>query len=127
WVMALGVRNIRIRFDGSTKGLEDATKQGERQLSRWERGFEKMNKVATGVLVGMGAAIAGAVTKTAQAGDEIATTAPKLGVTTDALQEMRYWAEQNGLSQDRLDRAVGRLNQRIGRAIDGNQKYADAF
>lgn len=125
--MALGVRNIRIRFDGSTKGLEEATREGERQLSRWERGFEKMNKVATGVLVGMGAAISGAVAKAAAAGDEIATTAPKLGVTTEALQEMRYWAEQNGLSSDRLDRAVGRLNQRIGRAIDGNKKYANAF
>lgn len=77
--------------------------------------------------VGAGLAIGKLVFSTADYGDEVAKTSKKLGISTDSLQEMNYWAERNGLSSNDLERAVGRLNQRIGRAADGNQKYADAF
>src|SRR5690625_1726653 len=59
--------------------------------------------------------------------DNIAKTSAKLGVSTDAYQEMEYWASQNGISVSAMERAVGRLDQRIGMAADGNEKYANAL
>src|SRR5690625_6392438 len=40
---------------------------------------------------------------------------------------MEYWASQNGISTSAMERAVGRLNQRMGMAADGNEKYAGAL
>src|SRR5690625_7442430 len=59
--------------------------------------------------------------------DDIAKSSTKLGVTTDTYQEMEYWASQNGLSSNDMERAVGRLNQRIGLAAEGNEKYSNAL
>ena len=86
-----------------------------------------MTKWVTGPLLGAGAGLLALTNKAAGVGDELAKTATKLGVSTDALQEMEYWASQNGISSDAMERAVGRLNQRVGRAAMGNDKYAEAF
>ena len=86
-----------------------------------------MSKYVTAPIMAAGAGIMGLANKYAAAGDHIGKTATKLGVTTDALQEMDYWAGQNGISAGAMERAVGRLNQRIGRAASGNEKYAEAF
>jgi len=125
--MALGVRTIAIRFIGDTKDLQKAGKEGEKALGRWQSSLKKLDKFATGALVGLGGAIAGAVTNFIQAGDEIATTAAQMGIGTTALQELRFWAQQNDIEMNSLTRAVGNLNTRIGEAIHGNQTYADAF
>ncbi|WP_117168876.1 phage tail protein [Paraliobacillus sediminis] len=80
-----------------------------------------------GAMVAAGTAAFAMVEKTTQGFDRIAKTAPKLGITTDALQEMEYWAGQNGISSQTLERAVGRLNQRMGLAAEGNEKYSSAL
>src|SRR5690554_1257239 len=125
--MAHGVRTIAIRFLGDTKDLQKAGKDGAEAIGRWQSSFRKLDKLATGVLVGIGGAIAGAVTNFISAGDEIATTAAQMGIGTTALQELRFWAQQNDIEMNSLTRAVGNLNTRIGEAIHGNQTYADAF
>ena len=85
----------------------------------------------SGALVA-GAAAAGAAAfamanKTTQGFDKISKNSTKLGITTDTYQEMSYWASQNGISSADMEKAVGRLNQRIGLALDGNTKYADGL
>lgn len=125
--MAAGMRDIKIRFTGDSSGIEKASQRSLSGLEKFERGARKVSKFAAGAFAGLAVGLGAMVKKTADAGDEIIKTAPKLGVTTDALQEMRHWANLNGLSQESLDRAVGRLNQRIGLAADGNDTYADAF
>jgi len=86
-----------------------------------------MTKWVTGPILGAAAGLFALTNKAAGMGDEIAKTSTKLGVSTDALQEMHYWASQNGIESSALERAVGRLNQRVGRAAAGNEKYAEAF
>lgn len=118
-----------------TVGLKDEATQG---LGALQGSLQKtsqqmmgtgmaMTKGLTVPILAAGAAAFGLASKYAQMGDEIAKTSTKLGVSTDALQEMNYWASQNGMEAATLERAVGRLNQRIGRAAEGNEKYAEAF
>ena len=125
--MARGVRTIAIRFLGDTKDLQKAGKDGEKAISRWQASFRKLDKIATGVLVGLGGAIAGAVTQMAATGDEIATTAQRVGVGVEALQELRYWGDEAGISQSDLERAIGRLNQRLGDGEAEGNKYVTAL
>lgn len=125
--MALGVRTIAIRFLGDTKDLDSSAKSGQNAISGWRKGFAQLDKVATGVLIGVGGAIVGMTTKVAGAGDEIAKTSRKLGIGAEALQVYRFWAERNGIEASQLDRLVGNLNQRVGEAVDGNKRYGEAF
>ena len=116
-------------------------KEAQSSLSKTEKNAEGLAKRFGGMIktaAKWGAAIVGAATAAATAAfaatnritqgfDQIAKHSAKLGISTDAYQEMSYWASQNGISIQSMERAVGRLNQRIGLAATGNKKYADAL
>lgn len=93
--------------------------------------FGKMvGGIAIGAIAGLTAALGGAFAATLKVTDgfdNIAKTSKKLGVSTDAYQEMEYWASQNGIATNQMERAVGRLNQRMGLAAEGNEKYSSAL
>lgn len=126
---SLGQAVLDLTVDRSK--LDRGMGQAEGRVRRGMRGMggviAKGTAAGAAAFAAVGAAAVGAAFKTASYGDEIAKTAPKLGISTDALQEARVWADRNGISAGKLDRAVGRLNQRVGRAVEGNEKYADAF
>lgn len=54
--MAAGLRDIKIRFSGDTSGLDKAAASGEKQIGKWQRGFQKFNKVAVPAALAVGAA-----------------------------------------------------------------------
>lgn len=115
---------LRVNIVGDSGPLQNTLKGTSSKIG----GFAKnLAKVGVGAVVGFGSAAVGAAFKTASMGDEIAKTAPKLGVTTDELQEMAHWADRNGVSSSDMERAVGRLNQRIGDGTAGSSKYVDAL
>lgn len=87
----------------------------------------KWGAAITGAAVGVGAAMFGMAKKSADALDEIHKGSSRMGVTTDAFQEMEYWGSQNGIAMNDVEKAVGRLNQRMGEAANGNEKYSNAL
>ena len=126
--MTAGELMVMIGLDNSdfNRGMDEASSKAG--------GFGGIMKTAalgvaagTAAVAAAGAALLAFASRTSAAADEIDKTSIKLGISTDALQEMDFWASQNGISQGTLERAVGRLNQRIGMAAEGNDKYADAF
>lgn len=128
-------------FTSNAKKATSSTKDMERQLKHSKntvKDFGKkagnaMKNVAKGAAVGGAAIVAGfgaafvATKKVAESFDAVAKNSKKLGVTTDAYQEMDYWAGQNGVSSADMEKAVGRLNQRMGEAAAGNEKYSTAL
>ena len=125
-----GNRTLKLSLLADSKEFGKGLKDGETRLSKFGGVVKNVGKgvaAGAGIVAGLGVAAFAASTKVAEAGDRIAKGASKLGITTDAYQEMEYWASQNGLSHDQMERAVGRLNQRIGDAADGTGKYAEAF
>lgn len=126
---SLGSAVLDLSVDTSEleSGLGDAEQTTDSRMGRIAGVIGKGAAAAGAGLLAAGGAAIGAAFKTAAYGDEVAKTSTKMGVSTDALQEMRYWADRNGISASSLDRAVGRLNQRVGRAATGNDKYAKAF
>lgn len=80
-----------------------------------------------GAGVAAGGALLGMATKASNTADTIHKASQRIGISTGAYQELDFWASQNGLSSDNMEKAVGRLNQRIGMAADGNKKYSDAL
>lgn len=53
--MAQGVRTISIRFLGDTKDLQRASQQAGQQLDGWRSKLEKLNQVAVGAAMAIGA------------------------------------------------------------------------
>lgn len=94
-------------------------------------GMSKVGKVWTkGItlpIVGMGTAAVAAAKKTADHADKVIIASQKAGMSTKSYQELNYALKQMGLEQSDVDRALGRLNQRMGRAADGNKKYGEAL
>lgn len=54
--MALGTRDIKIKFTGDTSGLSNASASGQKELSKWQSGFEKFNRVAVPAALAVGGA-----------------------------------------------------------------------
>lgn len=116
--------------DQASKGLDQLDGKAEKSGGKFGKFVGTVGKGAAvlgAVAVATGVALFAMTNKVTQSFDNIAKTAPKLGISTDAYQEMDYWAGQNGLSTGNMEKAVGRLNQRIGAAANGNEKYSDAL
>lgn len=74
-----------------------------------------------GVLAG-GAAIrklATGINSFATAGDEIAKTSRQIGIGAEALQELRFAADRQGVSSNTLTKSMIKMNKRIGDAKNG--------
>ncbi len=106
--------------------------KGDNQLnSAFSKAKKQMGDMGrTAGLMGA-AAVAGGVALVraqAQSIDEMAKTADVVGVTTEALQELRYAAELNGISNKGMDDSLKRLNRRAGEfANSGGGPAAKAF
>jgi hypothetical protein len=121
------VLDLSVDSSGLDKGLAKAEGDTKSRMGKIGGLIGKAAKAATAAFAAAGTAAIAAAFKTAKYGDEVAKTAPKVGVSTDALQEMAYWADRNGVSSGNLERALGRLNQRIGDGTEGSSKYVDAL
>ncbi len=74
-----------------------------------------------------GGALFGLAKSTADAGDSIAKTAAKLGISTQRLQEWRFAAEHSGVEQDTLDQSLQRLSINLAQAAAGGGDAGDIF
>ena len=110
-------------MEQSGKKIQDTGKKVSSVGKKWTRAT---SFVASGVAA-LGGGLLGLTNRATESADEIAKGAEKMGVSTDFYQESAYWASQNGISQEQMEKAVGRLNQRMGQAVDGNEKYAEAL
>lgn len=122
--------SILIDNDEANKSISATEKRADGLSSKLVAGAKTAAKWGAGIAAGAaaaGGALFGLATRTADVAGEIADAAVRAGVTTEALQEMRFAAEQSGVSTSNFDRALERLTQRIGRASDGNKTYTEAL
>ena len=129
--MSTEVGRLHVTLNADTSKFKEEINTAQQRFKDVGGKFQKaggtLTKNVTAPILAIGGAALGMANKYASMGDDIGKTSTKLGVSTDALQEMHYWAGQNGIEAGSLDRAVGRLNQRVGMAATGNDKYGEAF
>lgn len=118
------IAELMVKVGVDADGVDSGTKKARTSIVK---GLGKAAAVGTAALAGMGVAAFGLANKLSSAGDELDKTSQKLGVSTQALEEMRFWADQNGIAQGQMDKALGRLNQRIADGQAGSTKYVDAL
>lgn len=110
-----------------------------RALDKTKKGFSSVTgglKRVAGSVLNMKTAIVGAVgaggfgaliKSSIDAGDELAKTADKLGVTTQALAGLRHAAELTGVSTGTMDMALQRFTRRAAEAAKGTGEAKGAL
>jgi hypothetical protein len=118
--VSLDLGTLVARISADTSGLQQGVSQAQSSL----RGVGKMAKAAAA------AAAAGMVTAGKAAmdyADNVQTAADETGESTTAYQKNSYALQRLGLDSQSSRRALGRLNQRMGLATQGNKQYSEAF
>ena len=114
--------NIQIRaLDQTKKGFASVT-NGLKTLGR------SVFNLKTAIVGAVGAGGFGALIQSSiNAGDELAKTADKLGVTTQALAGLRHAAELTGVSTGTMDMAMQRFTRRAAEAARGTGEAKGAL
>lgn len=141
-----GVVNVDTK--SAEKGLADVDKKGaevggslsnlSKKAANVGKGFTSAGKKLTSVgasmskgitapVVALGAGVLALANNASSMADEVHKGSQRMGISMKNYQELDFWASQNGLSHGSLERAVGRLNQRMGLAAGGNEKYSEAL
>lgn len=118
------IADLMVKVGVDSKGVDSGVKKTSKSIVK---GLGKAAAIGTTALAGMGVAAFGLANKLSAATDEIGKTAQKAGVSSQALEELRFWGDQNAVSATDMDKALGRLNQRIGDGAAGSSKYVDAL
>lgn len=106
--------------------------------SQMARGMETFGKGASkaigeifnlrnALIVTAAAGLVAFIKKATDAGDEIAKTAQKIGISTDKLQELRYAAASAGVKTEDFDNAMLQLSKRLGENTDQVTEVAKAL
>lgn len=122
--------SIFVDTDEANKSISKTGKEADGLGGKLGKGIKTAGKWAAAITtaaVGIATAAFAMTNKVTSAFDDISKTSQKMGITTDYYQEMDYWAQQNGISSGNMEKALGRLNQRMGLAAEGNEKYSNAL
>jgi hypothetical protein len=141
--VGLSVGELAVELEAKTQAFGQRLTAAERRLSSFEKraqtttaaagaSFTRLRGSVAGLATGFGAIVAalgvGGVTRAARAAaeelDRIGETADRLGLTTDALQELQFAASGAGVSNEGLASALQFLSRQIGNARTGSGALA---
>lgn len=134
--MATDEERLLVRIEAQLRQFEkamgQATGSADKAARKIETRFKKMESTlsgvgkAFGVGLGIGAFVGllkdlpASIERTVHSAARLVDLADKIGITTDALQELRFQADQNGSSAEALDGALEQFSRRIGLAAAGS-------
>lgn len=127
-ILAARDREFQRAMDRNIRRIERFENRAQRGLSKTSRHFDLASVAARKLLLPLTAlASLGALRSVVADLDNIGKTADKLGLTTDALQELRIAGETAGISTNTLDMAMQRYGRRLAEARRGQGEAVKAF
>ncbi len=115
------IRKLEALFTINTSRFRQATFE----LDKFSSKIEGVMALVAGSWVAQG--LQNFMANTAQTISEVGKAAGFLGITTEALQELRYAAEKSGIAVDTLDDSLKELQIRAVDATTGSGEAFDAF
>lgn len=113
-----GINKISKPVRSMGRSISNFVRQSNKKIAKLGEGFKKlagfMGKALVGGVAAGAVAIGVAVFKTASLGDEAAKTSRRLGITAEALQELRFAADRQGVSASVLGSSFTALQKRVG-------------
>lgn len=128
------IGQLVVTLSANSAALVTEFNKTKSQAKDWSGYMQTAGKTGAAALavtataaVGTTAAIVALVEANSDAIDSLAKTADKLGVTTEALQTLRYQGELTGVSIDTTDMALQRMTRRVAEAAQGTGEAKDAI
>jgi hypothetical protein len=109
--------DVIVRFGGDAKGVNATLASIRTSVSGLGSSLSSM-AASFGVGLGLGA-VATAVKETLGWADDLAETADRVGLTTDAIQSLRLEAELFGVTTEEVDAALTKFSINLGKARQG--------
>lgn len=129
--MAIKAEELNVILTARDKEFQRKMKAAERRVTFFKNRSNKNLGSVTKAFGGLGraaaaflpalsvAALVAGVKRVTNQLDEIGKKADQIGLTTDALQELRSIAESAGVAQTKLDSSMERFSKRLGEAEMG--------
>lgn len=123
-------RNSRRATTQMERDMLRSTTAINNRLATMQRGFVGLGRTLAGGL-GIGLAslsmheLARSISDVVQQADAIGKAADRIGLTTGALQELRYAGDLAGVSTSTLEMSMQRFSRRIGEAASGTGELKD--
>ena len=133
------VNPLKKSLNQASRDLNSFGARSNRTLAKVDTAFGRLGKSLGGITRAFGKlnpALAGAagaagmgllIKSSLSAADNIGKTADKIGLSTDALQELRFAAGQAGVAQKTLDMGMQRFARRLGEAQRGTGELKDTL
>jgi len=113
-------KEFQRKMRDAERRVQHFKNQSNKNLSSTTKHFSALSKAAAGFLPALSAGVLIQQTRRVVAElDAIGKKADQIGITTDALQELRSVAESAGVSQGSLDSSLERFSKRLGEAEMG--------
>jgi hypothetical protein len=110
------------------KGASLAEKRAETLGARMKGIGNSVKAIGAGLAVGFAASgLTEVIGNAFELGSSLTEASAKVGVTVEALQEMRYVAEQNGVSIETMDASLNKMSKTLGNLQLGNKATAETF
>lgn len=125
------ISKTQTEINNATAALNNMKKaKADEYLGKLKGGFEKAAKAAAGVVVGTTALVGGLTayaSKTAQTLDTIDKQSQKIGVSTDAYQELDYVLGLAGADVSSMQGGMKKLTDTMQKASEGNSTATATF
>lgn len=120
------VNRLRVVIDRrSVSAADRAQKRMQRSAERTRAAFSRLAGGLAAAFAGQ--ALVGQIRQFVDETDKIAKTAAKIGVATDALQELQFAAQLTGVPTNALNMGLQRFTRRAAEAAKGGGSAKDAF
>lgn len=125
------IAQLLVRIGADTSKLDKALSDAEKQMLKWSRNVGRvgaeMTKYITVPAVAAGTAVLALAAKTGQYAEEIQNLSQSTGLSTKALQELKFVADEAGLSFENITRASGMVQQKLMGVEQDSGAAADAL
>ena len=116
------------RFQRSVDQMNRAARQSRTTLNSMGKQMDAVGTAVRRLVPLMASAFSvRTVTNITKFATEIGRTADRVGLTSDALQGLRFAAEQTGVASNTLDMALQRFSRRVAEAAQGTGVLAKEF
>lgn len=120
--------NLTMETAAFQRGATIAEKRAEAMRTRFVAAGKSVAGFGAALGVGIGvSALSGIARSAFDMASALSESAEKVGVSVEALQELRFAAQQTGVSEDQLAAALNRLNKAMGELQLGKKGAVDAF